>query len=162
MERAGESGLGACGVVGAASVKRVRDIFNAVSEHFAVLEDGLADAEGVPNSLVALVMQGKAEIDDMVSGEETEIPDRVGQEGVADSLWSTKGRDAYWRMLNRAVAKIRGERREEFREERFKDFSDGHSGVWFQKSRESKARVLNQVPVGESAGKEGVMEAFQK
>ena len=57
-----------------------------------VLEDELADAEGVPDSLVALVMQGKAEIDDMVSGEETEIPDCASQEGLADSLWSYKGR----------------------------------------------------------------------
>ena len=99
MERIGVSGFGACGVVNANLAKRVRDVFKVVSEHFAVLEDALVDVEAVPNSLVELLLRGKVEIDDMVSGEEPEIPYRASQEGVADSLWSTKGRDAYRREI---------------------------------------------------------------
>jgi len=65
----------------------------------------------------------------MVSGDESEIPDHARQEGAADSLWSVKGRNVYLLKLNRAVAKIRGERVKEFQEERFKDYSEGRSGV---------------------------------
>ena len=148
MERIGASGLGASGVVDENMAKRVRGVVEGVSEYFVALEGALVDVEAVPTSVKELLGRGKVEIDEMVSGDESEIPDHARQEGAADSLWSSKGRDAFRLEINKAVAKIRGERVKEFQEERFKDFSEGRSGVWFQKSKESKARVLNQVPVG--------------
>ena len=95
MERMGASGLEASGVVGESMAKRVKEAVKGVSEHFIVLEGELVGVEAVPSSVVELLRRGKAEMDDMVSGDQSEIPDHARQEGAADSLWSVKGRNAY-------------------------------------------------------------------
>ena len=87
MERIGASGLGASGVVDENMAKRVREVVGGVSEHFAALEGALVDVEAVPTSVKELLWRGKAEIDEMVSGDESEIPDHARQEGAAESLW---------------------------------------------------------------------------
>ena len=162
MERMGVSELGSVGVFEGKLVERVERALRGAAVHFAVLDGALVDAEAVPSSLVELLERRKAEIGAMVSGREVEIPGRVSTEGAADGFWSAKIRSAYMGKLVSAAAKVRGERFKEFREERYKDFSEGWSGVWFQKAKEKTARVLNQMPVGGGVGLEGGLEAFQR
>ena len=91
-----------------------------------------------------------------------EVPNLSGPEARDDSLWSIRGRSMHAVKLRRAVAKVKRDRFREFRTRRHEDFSEGRSGVWFQKSKESTAQVLNQMPVGGRAGLEEELSAFQR
>jgi len=162
MLRTGASVPGTAGAVDEATAERVRGAMSGVAECFATLENSIGEVEALPSDLVSLLARGRSDINAILLDNDEEVPDFMGPEYGDDSLWSIKGRGLYAQRLRRAVVEVKRERFKEFRTRRYEDFSEGRAGVWFQKSKESTAQVLNQMPVGGGTGLRGGLSAYQE